>query len=164
MAGRVGGAAPVREHGPMTDEVMSAAQRPPAADGGTSRRAVLCGAGIAGVAALTGCGSGSGSEKSAADLKGKQLVKAADVPVGGGKVNTEHKVVVTQPSQGVFKAFTAVCTHQGCTLDGVSGGLISCPCHGSEFRVADGSVRRGPADRPLTEYPVQVKDGGIVVT
>lgn len=126
------------------------------------RRAVLCGGAVAGAAALAGCGGGG--EKPAGDLKGKEIAKAADIPVGGGKVYGGDKVVVTQPSKGAFKAFTAVCTHQGCTVGGVSNGLIKCDCHGSAFEIADGSVRRGPADRPLKEYPVQVKGGGIVVT
>lgn len=149
----------------MTDEARSEGSRA-AADGGLGRRTVLCGAGIAGaagLAALAGCGSG-GEEKSASELKGKEIAKAADIPVGGGKVYGDEKVVVTQPTQGAYKAFTAVCTHQGCTVGGVSNGLIKCHCHGSEFKIADGSVQRGPADKPLTEYPVQVKGGGIVVT
>ncbi|WP_230420603.1 Rieske (2Fe-2S) protein [Actinomadura soli] len=128
---------------------------------GIGRRTVLCGAGVVGAAALAGCGGG---EKSAEELKGKEVAKAADVPVGGGKINATEKIVVTQPAQGVFKAFTAVCTHQGCTVGGVSNGVITCDCHGSEFAVADGAVRRGPADKPLKEYPVQVRGGGIVVT
>ncbi|WP_246237161.1 Rieske (2Fe-2S) protein [Actinomadura chibensis] len=114
------------------------------------------------MAVLAGCGGGD-KEKSASDLKGKEVAKVADVPVGGGKINGAEKVVVTQPTPGSFKAFTAVCTHQGCTVGSVSDGLIKCPCHGSEFKIADGAVRRGPADRALTEYPVQVKGGGIVV-
>ncbi|MFA1537531.1 Rieske (2Fe-2S) protein [Actinomadura monticuli] len=132
--------------------------------GSIGRRAVLYGgAGAVGAAALAGCASGGG-EKSAEDLKGKQIAKAADVPVGGGKIYGDDKVVVTQPSQGSFKAFTAVCTHQGCTVGSVRNGMIHCPCHGSEFKIADGSVARGPADKPLKEYPVRVENGGIVVT
>jgi Rieske Fe-S protein len=146
----------------MGDNVTPGAGRA-AGDGGIGRRAVLYGgAGAAGAAALAGCGSGGGT-KSAEDLKGKEIAKTADIPVGGGKVYGADKVVVTQPAQGTFKAFTAVCTHQGCTLGGVAGGLITCPCHGSEFKAADGSVQRGPAKEPLKEYPVQVRGGGIVV-
>ncbi|TDD92544.1 Rieske (2Fe-2S) protein [Actinomadura darangshiensis] len=135
-----------------------------AGDRGIGRRAVLYGgAGAVGAAALAGCG-GDSEPTSAADLKGKEIAKAADVPVGGGKVFGDQKVVVTQSSQGAFKAFTAVCTHQGCTVGSVTNGLIKCPCHGSEFKIADGSVAHGPAKEPLTEYPVQVKGDGIVVT
>ncbi|MFI0479832.1 Rieske (2Fe-2S) protein [Actinomadura sp. 9N215] len=129
---------------------------------GIGRRTVLCGAGVVGAAVLAGCGGDEG--KSAEELKGREVAKAADVPVGGGRINGTDKVVVTQPTQGVFKAFTAVCTHQGCTVGAVSGGLIKCDCHGSEFEIADGTVRRGPAKKPLKEYPVQVKGGAIVVT
>ncbi len=148
--------------GAMGENVMPRA----AGDGGIGRRAVLCGcAGAVGAAVIAGCGSGSGGgAKSAADLKGKQIAKAADVPVGGGKIYGDEKVVVTQPAQGDFKAFTAVCTHQGCTVGSVRDGIIHCPCHGSEFKIADGSVAKGPADKPLLEYPVQVRNGGIVVT
>ena len=129
------------------------------------RRAVLYGgAGVVGAGALAGCGGGGGGAKSAADLRGKEIAKAADVPVGGGKIYGDEKVVVTQPTQGAFKAFTAVCTHQGCTVGSVRGGVIHCPCHGSEFKIADGSVAKGPADKALQEYPVQVQNGGIVVT
>ncbi|WP_254715349.1 Rieske (2Fe-2S) protein [Actinomadura sp. NAK00032] len=134
-----------------------------AGDGDIGRRTVLCGAGVIGAAALAGCASG-GEEKSAQELKGKEIAKAADVPVGGGKIYGDEKIVVTQPAQGTFKAFTAVCTHQGCTVGSVKQGLINCPCHGSEFKITDGSVAKGPADEPLREYPVQVKNGGIVVT
>jgi Rieske Fe-S protein len=141
----------------------------PGADGaarerGIGRRAVLCGGvGAAGAAVLAGCGDEGGATP-AADLKGKEIAKTTDIPVGGGKVYGDRKVVVTQPSQGAFKAFAAVCTHQGCTVGGVAGGLIKCPCHGSEFAIADGAVRRGPAKEPLKEYPVQVKGGAVVVT
>ncbi|MGI5200888.1 Rieske (2Fe-2S) protein [Spirillospora sp. CA-108201] len=146
----------------MGDEVTPGAAEA-AGSGGVGRRAVLCGGGALGAAALAGCASGGGT-KTAEDLKGKQIAKAADIPVGGGKVYGDEKVVVTQPSQGAYKAFTAVCPHQGCTVGGVSNGLIKCHCHGSEFKIADGSVQRGPAKEPLREYPVRVEGGGIVVT
>jgi Rieske Fe-S protein len=61
----------------------------------------------------------------------------------------KEKVVVTQPTAGEFKAFSAICTHQGCTVNKVEDGTIDCPCHGSKYRVADGSVVAGPAPRPL---------------
>lgn len=135
----------------------------PAAAGGIGRRAVLCGAGVAGAAALAGC-AGGGDAPSAEDLKGREIAKTAEVPVGGGKVYGGDKVVVTQPAEGTFKAFTAVCPHQGCSVDRVQNGLIRCPCHGSEFKIADGAVQKGPATEPLKEYPVEVRGGAIVVT
>ncbi|XRQ15692.1 Rieske (2Fe-2S) protein [Actinomadura welshii] len=149
----------------MTDEVTPGAPRDAgcAGSGGVGRRTVLCGAGIAGAAALAGCAAGGG-EKTAEELKGQEIAKAADIPVGGGKVYGDENVVVTQPSEGAFKAFTAVCPHQGCTVGTVRNGLIRCACHGSEFKIADGSVQKGPAEQPLKEYPVEVRNGGVVVT
>lgn len=80
---------------------------------------------------------------------GRDLAGTGDIPVGGGKVFPDEGVVVTQPQAGTFKAFSATCTHQGCQVESVSNGTINCPCHGSRFRVADGSVAGGPAKRAL---------------
>jgi Rieske Fe-S protein len=90
------------------------------------------------------------------------LGPVADVPVGGGKVFTDAKVVVTQPTAGQFKAFTAVCTHAGCIVATVANTTIDCPCHGSKYSVTDGSVVNGPAPRPLAPVTVSVKNGNIV--
>lgn len=93
---------------------------------------------------------------------GAALVAVADVPVGDGVILEEAKVVVTQPTAGTFKAFTAVCTHQGCTVASIKNGVIGCPCHGSAFNAADGSVKNGPATRPLKEIPVAVEGDQVV--
>ncbi|MDX3353017.1 Rieske (2Fe-2S) protein [Streptomyces sp. ME01-24h] len=97
----------------------------------------------------------------AAAAEGESLVKAADVPVGGGTVITDKKVVVTQPQAGEFKAFSAVCTHQGCLVNSVSDGTINCPCHGSKFRITDASVAAGPAQKPLPAEAIVEKGGEI---
>ncbi|MEV0582676.1 Rieske (2Fe-2S) protein [Nonomuraea sp. NPDC050310] len=91
---------------------------------------------------------------------GPILAKTKDIPVGGGKV-IKGKYVVTRPSKDVFRCFTAKCTHQGCTLSGVSGGTINCPCHGSKFHLATGAVVRGPAERKLTRRKITVAKGVI---
>jgi Rieske Fe-S protein len=85
------------------------------------------------------------------------------VPVGGGVVLEGKRLVVTQPAKGQFKCFTAVCTHAGCVVADVGGGTINCTCHGSKFKIADGSVARGPAGRPLREVKIKVNDDGIVL-
>ena len=82
---------------------------------------------------------------------GKPLAKTSEIPVGGGKVFGSEKVVVTQPTAGTFKAFSATCTHQGCLVAEVADGNIDCKCHGSLFSVTDGSVTKGPATQPLPE-------------
>ena len=74
-----------------------------------------------------------------------------------------QNVVVTQPVAGTYKAFSAVCTHQGCTVDEVAGGTINCPCHGSRFAVADGAPTAGPAKKPLPEKAVAVRGGSVVL-
>ncbi|HEY3685479.1 MAG TPA: Rieske (2Fe-2S) protein [Streptosporangiaceae bacterium] len=139
---------------------------------GPARRNVIAGAGAAGVGALgvialAGCGAGGGTKPEPsvpARLKGKVIAKTSDVPVGGGTILTDDKIVVTQPAKGDFKAFTAVCTHQGCTVGDVQKGVIQCPCHGSEFSAKDGSVKQGPASRPLAEFTVKVVGDGITVS
>ncbi|MEU2429656.1 Rieske (2Fe-2S) protein [Streptomyces sp. NPDC007861] len=92
---------------------------------------------------------------------GEVLGTTAEIPEGGGKVFAAQKVVVTQPAAGDFKAFTAICTHQGCTVDKVEDGTIDCPCHGSRFRIEDGSVERGPAQRPLEAKRITVSGDEI---
>jgi nitrite reductase/ring-hydroxylating ferredoxin subunit len=145
----------------------------------TTRRAVLAGAaGLGAAAALSACGGGSsggtsggGSTPDTAKTTGgattggaaNGLAPTGDIPVGGGKVFAAEKVVVTQPTAGSFKAFTAVCTHQACTVNDVSGGRIKCPCHGSQYSISDGSVLGGPAPRPLASEPVKVENGQVVL-
>ncbi|MFI6052094.1 Rieske (2Fe-2S) protein [Streptomyces violascens] len=148
-------------------------------DAVNSRRTVLVAA--AGAAALAGCsnsGDGGGSatpppkatgstaalgKASPPAQAGNVLAKTSDIPVGGGTVFAAQKVVVTQPSAGTFKAFSAICTHQGCTVSSVSGGTINCPCHGSKFRIADASVANGPAERPLPAQQITVENGSIML-
>lgn len=90
------------------------------------------------------------------------LALTSDVPVGGGKILADKKIVITQPRAGSFEAFTAVCTHQGCTVSSVSGGTINCPCHGSKFSIANGSVMHGPAASPLAPVSIKVQGTSIV--
>jgi Rieske Fe-S protein len=107
-----------------------------------------------------GSASGSPSEEASA---GTALGAAADVPVGGGVIFKDQKVVVTQPAEGEFKGFSAICTHQGCPVGSVADGVIMCPCHGSEFSIEDDSVEAGPATKPLGAVEVKVKGGEITL-
>jgi Rieske Fe-S protein len=90
----------------------------------------------------------------------KVLAAVSVVPQGGGVIKGDY--VITQPAAGTFKAFSKVCTHQGCDVNKIDGGVISCPCHGSQFSIEDGSVQGGPAPKGLPETPVKV-DGANVV-
>jgi nitrite reductase/ring-hydroxylating ferredoxin subunit len=132
-----------------------------------SRRIVFQGMGALGAAVvLAGCGGGGGEDSpdaSAIPSAGTALATTDEVPVGGGVVLADQRVVVTQPTEGQFKAFTAVCTHQGAALDKVGSDGIECPLHGSRFSVADGSPTTGPATEPLAEVPVAVDGDQITV-
>jgi Rieske Fe-S protein len=135
----------------------------------TTRRAALAGAGFAGLAAtLAACGGGSSSSSASTSGSGQAgnsgnaaLASTSEIPVGGGKVFSAEKVVVTQPTAGEFKAFSAVCTHMQCLVDKVASGTIDCPCHGSEFSVKNGSVVSGPAPSPLPAQAIKVTGGKI---
>ena len=139
---------------------MSGSCEPHHQERALDRRAVLSGVCLLSVTAAAACG-GRGEPRAAAP--GTSLGSVADVPVGGGAVFTEHRVVVTQPSPGTFRGFSAVCTHQGCTIGQVADGTIDCPCHGSRFDITDGSVVRGPADRPLRRVDIAVEGGSITL-
>jgi Rieske Fe-S protein len=157
-----------------------------------SRRTLLACTGAACAAVLAGCARGSASSggmaasqpaqagatatapaewgsgavaalgASPAQAQAPALATTSDVPVGGGMILGKQKIVITQPQAGSFKAFTAVCTHQGCTVSTVSGGTINCPCHGSKFSVANGSVVAGPAPSPLAAVSIKVQGTSIV--
>jgi Rieske Fe-S protein len=141
-----------------------------------SRQKVLLGAGLGMVTAvLAACttygkkpeaaaeaettAAGPGSGGSAVQLA-NAIAKTGDVPVGSGVIVGD--VVVTQPSAGVFKGFSAKCTHAGCTVNRVADGTIDCPCHGSKFNL-DGSVAEGPAQRPLAVEAITVEGDSIVM-
>ena len=90
------------------------------------------------------------------------MASTGDIPVGGGTVFANQKVVVTQPTPGTFEAFSAICTHQGCIVNSVSGGTIDCPCHGSKYSALNGSVVNGPATLPLAAVSIKVQGTSIV--
>ncbi|MFJ9187971.1 MULTISPECIES: Rieske (2Fe-2S) protein [Streptomyces] len=134
------------------------------------RRTVVAAVGAAGAAAaLTACGGGSdgsgGSdtvEQPGSGGKGGEVIAAtADIPEGGGVVFAAQKVVVTQPQPGEFKAFSSLCTHQGCAVKDVSDGTITCPCHNSTFDAATGSPTGGPATQPLPAREITVEGDSI---
>ena len=105
---------------------------------GVSRRAALVVPAGAGVLALSACGGSSEGGGAGGEAAGPIELPSSDVPVGGGVVR--EGVVVTQPTEGEFHAFDALCPHQGCAVNEVSDDAIRCPCHGSAFSLEDGSV------------------------
>jgi Rieske Fe-S protein len=127
-----------------------------------TRRIVFHGLGALGVAAaLAGCaGSDDGDDEEVES--GAELTTTDQVPVGGGIVLTDAKVVVTQPTGGDFLAFTAVCTHQQLLVTSVEDGGIHCSNHGSAYDAATGDVTQGPAPAALASVAITV-DGDKIL-
>lgn len=123
-------------------------------------------AATSGSASATATASSSSPTPTAASASARPsgtVVPASSVPVGGGVVLQTGPVVVTQPQAGQFRAFSALCTHQGCTVAGVQDGVIVCPCHSSTFSISDGSVQGGPAPTALPAVKVTVSGANVVV-
>lgn len=127
------------------------------------RRTVLRGLAVGGGMTTTGvlaaCG-GSGGGSSSSDALGA----TTDVAVGSATIFADQKVVVSQPTEGDFKAFSAVCTHNGCIVSTIEGEDIVCGCHGSRYSIADGSVLNGPAEKPLAPKQVSIDNDEIVLS
>lgn len=155
--------------------------QPPTPEQDVTRRAVMRGLAVGGLALplLAACGGGAGNatahqnggpatanpghESGGGHARGgKVLARTSEVPVGGGKILAGAHVVVTQPAKGKFKAFSSICTHQGCPVGQISNGTIICPCHGSQFSIKDGGVVGGPAPSPLP--PVHIAVHGNKIT
>ncbi|MFB6847105.1 Rieske (2Fe-2S) protein [Streptomyces sp. NPDC056373] len=145
---------------------------------GPNRRSVVAAVGAAGLTvALTACGSEDkasdpstgqganegGGSSAGAGAGGAALAKTAEIPEGGGKIFKDEKVVVSQPTAGEFKAFSTICTHRQCPMVDLKDDIISCTCHGSQFSVLDGSVKRKPAVEPLEEKQITVKGDSITL-
>jgi len=159
----------------------------PRKDSLATRRGVLAGVGLVGLAgAITACSSngssmsaavadpatssGTGAPAASAPASASSaaggtaagaLAATSDIPVGGGKIFDTQLTVVTQPTAGEFKAFSAVCTHMGCTVNQIADGRIDCPCHGSEYSITDGAVLAGPAPRPLPAKTIKITGDSI---
>ena len=99
--------------------------------------------------------SPSATESSSKAKPATGIVATTEVPVGSGIVVSDSQVVITQPTQGEFKAFSVTCTHAGCPVNEVTE-TINCPCHGSTFSITDGSPTGGPAPSPLDEVAISV--------
>ena len=157
----------------------------PQTDSLATRRGVLTGVGLVGLAgAITACGAASSSASAggagttqaapastpaasgasaspAGSATAGALASTSQIPVGSGMIFTSQQVVVTQPASGEFKAFSAVCTHMGCIVNTISDGTIDCPCHGSQYSIKTGAVVAGPAPKPLAAKQIKVTGGSI---
>jgi cytochrome b6-f complex iron-sulfur subunit len=71
--------------------------------------------------------------------------------VGGSVIS--NGIIVIRMNLTTFVAFSATCTHAGCTV-GYNSGTIVCPCHGGTYNVATGAVISGPPPAALSKYTV----------
>lgn len=141
----------------------------------TNRRTLLAGAAAVGLTTVTACtvygrsdstptpappGTGDPADVTGSTATAVGIAKTSDVPVGGGVIKGD--TVITQATAGSFAAFSTVCTHAGCTVNSVEDGLITCPCHGSTFKL-DGSVAGGPARSALPSKQVRVDGEDLVL-
>jgi Rieske Fe-S protein len=137
-----------------------------------TRRTTLAGAAglTVAVPVLAACGgssSGSGGSSGTAPTQraasGTVVGATSDIPVGGGKIYRDLDIVVTQPEEGTFKAFSATCTHQGCQVSKVADHTIQCGCHFSKFSIENGAVEGGPAPEPLPDVAITVSHDEITL-
>jgi Rieske Fe-S protein len=108
--------------------------------------------------------AGGGTEKRASG--GQALARASEVGPGSAVKfeDSGSPAVLVHLEGGDFVAYSAICTHQRCTV-AYKSGQLACPCHGSIFDPANGAqVVNGPAQRPLPEIPVEVRGGEVVRT
>ena len=139
-----------------------------------TRRSALRGAGVFAVGGVAGAVVASGRDDPADSANanaygydvtpsgaGSALATVDDIPAGGGLVLDDAKLVLTKGDDGTVRAFSSICTHQGCPVAKVADGRISCPCHGSQFDAGSGEVAQGPASRPLPPVAVTVRDGEV---
>jgi Rieske Fe-S protein len=112
-----------------------------------------------------GSASAGGETSASSGGGGEQVAKLTDIPVGGSISATldGKPIIVAQPSTGKVVAFTAICTHQGCTVN-PDGAVLRCPCHASTYDAFTGKNTSGPAQGPLAAIPVTVSGGAVLAS
>lgn len=147
---------PVTSDSPATDSPVMLSRR-------TVLVAGIAVAGTAGLAAIAGCSAKSSSASTPRSSGPEVLATVASIPVGDAVSATldGKPILISQPTAGDIVAFTAICTHQGCTV-APAGKEFHCPCHGSVYNAATGAVIQGPAPKPLAAIPVKVAGGNVL--
>ena len=137
----------------------------------TRRTVVASGMAATGIVTLAACAAepepaettqpSATVEEAPEELAGEVLLgSTADVMVGSGTkfmVDESLTILVTQPKEGVFRAFSAKCTHAGCIVTGIRDDEIACGCHGARFNPDSGEPVAGPAKSPLGKIQLEVR-------
>lgn len=148
------------------------------------RLGAALGLGSAGASIITACGGGSTGSGGAISGPGAAAGSTiqAGPEVGAGQViakesgvkpnsavpftqsETGQPAVLVRLQNGKFVAYSAVCTHQRCTVPyRPDMQRLACPCHGGVYNPAKGAaVEAGPPPRPLPKIGVEIRDGKIV--
>ena len=140
-----------------------------------SRRAVIASAvGVSAVTALAACAPQASVDPGATESEAPaenssapvEVCKTTDIPVGSGKKFdvSGTPILITHPSQDVFRGFSAVCTHAGFVMSTVANSEIKCDNHGAVYNADDGSVIKGPAQRALGKISVEVQGDEVLVS
>ena len=91
----------------------------------------------------------------------KQTIDAKDVPVGSAVI--VGNFIITQPTSGVYHAYSATCPHQGAKISQVNGDTVTCTNHNSVFSITDGTPVSGPSRAGLMEAKLKT-DGDNKLT
>jgi Rieske Fe-S protein len=150
-----------------------AEQTQPTTDRRTVLRNTAIGVAVAGVGVTAAACSSSNSQPQGSTAQSAApaatstgpttLTTTSNVKVGSGFIDTTAAIVVTQPTAGEYKAFTAVCTHMQCIVGSVTNNVIQCPCHGSQYSASTGEVIQGPATQALAAKTIKVSGDNIVL-
>lgn len=132
-----------------------------------SRRTFLAASGIATAAVTLGaCSSGPEQEQFSGGVLTRAL-RLDELPVGESLQQAvgSNQILIYRESETSVRAYSAVCTHQGCivgTSDTATDPFI-CPCHSSKFDKTSGEAIAGPAQRPLTKHDTSIEDGWLLI-
>jgi len=140
--------------------VLAACGGSSGSDGSASTDAAAATTSAAGSSAVAAASSAAGSSATTAD----GLVALSTVPVGGAvsvSLPGDNPGIVARPTSATAVCFSAICTHQGCTVK-PAGKTLNCPCHGSTYDALTGKVLSGPAPSPLPSVAVTVDKGQVV--
>jgi thiosulfate dehydrogenase [quinone] large subunit len=95
---------------------------------------------------------------------GRTIARAADVPSGSAVSFTDDSgqpaILIHEPAGG-FRAFNAVCTHAGCTVQYDANAGLVCPCHGGRYDATTGAVVAGPPPSPLSKLHIRTEGGKV---
>jgi Rieske Fe-S protein len=130
--------------------------------------AAACGAGDSSQSRETPTTAGSVASGPEVD-EGEAIVAESELARGSAfpftNAETGEPGVLVRTPEGELFAYSAVCTHQRCTVAyREDTRKLVCPCHGSVFDPADGAkVESGPAPRPLPELKIRVENGKVIL-